>query len=204
MAPQRTAFWLCLCALLALSACSRARPPQVPSSLAEVPAEELFRKGAEFAQRGDWVAAEQYLQAARRAGADERRVVANLVKVCLASERYQTALSYAEPYVARHPSDWRFKQVVGTILVSQGRLLEAQELLEEVIRQEPGDAGTHLVLAALEANHFGRPEAAQSHYEAYLSLEPTGEYASEARHWIAQHALRKERHADPESLERTP
>jgi tetratricopeptide (TPR) repeat protein len=176
----------------------------VPASLAEVPGDELSRRGAEFAQRGDWVGAEQYLQAARRAGVDERRVVANLVKVCLASERYQTALAYAEPYVARHPSDWRFKQVVGTILMSQGRLLEAQALLEEVLRQAPTHAGSHLVLASLEAHHFGRPEAAQRHYEAYLSLEPAGEYANEARHWIAQHALRSPAHTSSETTEHTP
>lgn len=176
-----------VCALAMAAGCVRAPQAPAPRSLTELSAEDLYRKAAEFAGRGDWVGAEQYLQAARRAGFDERRVTGALVRVCLASERYQTALSYAEPYLMTHPEDWPLRQVVAAVYMSQGHVAHARSLLLEVAQQAPFDAETRFMLGALSSSHGEWKHEARDHFEAYLALAPTGEHAQEARHWLRTH-----------------
>ncbi|MCP4446825.1 MAG: hypothetical protein GY811_15975 [Myxococcales bacterium] len=174
-----------LFALLALStACASHRqgpvgpPPSDP--IASVEAAELRSQGLGFARRGDLVRAQQYLSAARQKGFDERVVVPELVKVCIAASRLRAALAFAEPYLRRHPGDAGMQYVVGTIHMALGNLHEASNHLSGALfaGHLMTDAAFSLALVAEER---GQPELVRAHLQEYLAESPRGRYALRAR-----------------------
>jgi tetratricopeptide (TPR) repeat protein len=167
--------------------CTRGHVPQV-KSLRDVPAEQLYARGLALADQGEYVPAEHFLQAARARGYAEGSVVKQLVKVCLASSRFDSALGYAEPYVESHPEDWRLRQVVATIHFAKGDGPAARRELEEVLAREPAHPDGHYLLALVLRDDYGDPGTAKLSFERYLALAPRGSHAAEARAWLRQQA----------------
>lgn len=179
---------LLLCLLVSLAACVHARsgpkgpPPLDP--IESVRASELRAQGLDFARSGDLTRAQQYLAAAHAKGFDEGLVLPEIVKVCVAASRLHTALSYAEPYLDRHPGDAAMSYVVGSIHLALGNLQKASGHLNGAL--EPGelliDAAYSL---ALVENRRGRGGLARKHLQHYLSVAPKGRYAVRARKLLA-------------------
>jgi tetratricopeptide (TPR) repeat protein len=178
--------WLLLVLLSVLSACGHAQTarPATPRSLGEVAPAELFEKGRLLANTGDHVAAEQFLVAALRRGYPEEACVRELVRVCVAGGRMDSALTHAEPYLERHPEDFRLRQVVASVYLALGDIAQARGELERVIEVEPAVPEAQFLMAVLLRDDFSDPESARLHFANYLALAPNGDHASEARFWL--------------------
>ncbi len=177
-----------LAALLLLSACAsqqRAKGPPPSDPIAIVSASELRAQGLGFARRGDLVRAQQYLSAAKERGFDERIIIPEIVKVCIASSRLRAALAFGEPYLARNPQDAGMQYVIGTIHMALGNLQEASTHLNGALRAGHlmPDARFSLALVARER---GNVELVRTNLKAYLAESPEGRYASRARSMLAQ------------------
>jgi thioredoxin-like negative regulator of GroEL len=149
--------------------------------VSEVPAEQLFETGMASAAQGDFVRAEQYLAASGARGKPETEVIGPLVRVCVAASRLRQALVYAQPYLRRHPDDWRLRFVVATVHLGLEQLDEARTELQRVIAAAPEVPEPYFVLGTLLRERQRDEAAARPHFERYLALAPTGAHADEAR-----------------------
>ena len=170
--------------VFALSACGgsglrEGSPPTDP--VADVSKEQLFDTGMSFASQGDFVRAEQYLAAAGARGYDETQLIGPLVRVCVAASRLRQALLYAEPYLRRHPDDWRLRFVVAAIQLGLDRVADAKTALERVVTAAPDAPEPHFALATLLRERMRDEPGSKPHFERYLALAPTGPHADEAR-----------------------
>lgn len=173
--------------LLSLAGCMSQRQgqPQPPPSdpIATTPAAELRAKGLAYARRGDLTRAQQYLSAAQAKGFDEKVIVPELVKICIAASRLRAALAFAEPYVDKHPEDAGMNYVVGTIHLALGDLQRASSHLTGALQPPHSmiDAAYSLAFIAIEE---GRISEARKHLEYYLRAAPEGQFANRAKNLI--------------------
>jgi Flp pilus assembly protein TadD len=149
--------------------------------------------GQEQAQRGDSLRAEQYYLAAQRAGYPESKVLPSLLEVCVSSGRLRSALGYAEPYLRRHPEDFRLRHLVASIHLGLGDSARAFRELQRVLSESPSHAASHYLLAVLASEAFADTAAARHHFQAYLKLEPHGDHAAEATAWLRDQPRAKAR-----------
>jgi Tfp pilus assembly protein PilF len=151
----------------------------------EQTAEKLFERGKAFAAVGDMTRAEEYLAAAIEAGADDRKVMPLLLRVCAEDHRYRVAITYAEPYLKKHPGDVGTRFVLGTLYAAVGEPAQAKAELERVLaatagRGGPGEANAHFALAVVMREQDDLVTA-DKHFREYLRLAPRGDHAEEAR-----------------------
>lgn len=146
----------------------------------ESSADILFEKGRAAAALGDLTRAEQYLVAAIRAGADERKVIQPLLVACITDQRFPAALEYAEQYLYRYPNDMDVRFVAGSIHAVLGEPDKARELLESVTRARPESPEAHYALATV-LRQGGDASQADRHDIEYLRLDPQGDHAAQAR-----------------------
>ncbi|TNF63312.1 MAG: tetratricopeptide repeat protein [Deltaproteobacteria bacterium] len=156
------------------------------AQLASITPEDLFSLAVSHARSGDLLRAEQYLSAARQRGHDESEVVYWLVRVCVASSRYQSALAHATDYLRDHPSDWSLRLVVATIYEALGDVARAQSELERIVTAEPRRPLPHYRLAMLYRKQAAGQEQATAHLEEYLQLTPDGPHAAEVRSALSE------------------
>jgi tetratricopeptide (TPR) repeat protein len=161
-------------------------------------AEELFARGITLADQGQLVRAEQYLSLAVARGYREERALPVLLKVCLAASRLRSALNYAEPYLARHPRDWKLRYLAASLYIGLEQPERARQELERVVTNEPAHAAAHYLLAVLMRDSFSNVRAAVEHFQAYLKLEPRGDHAAEITGWLLENAASDER---PENIQ---
>lgn len=187
MLPSRLRCTLLLCLAITASGCmsSRQTPPAPPPAdpIAAVPASELRNQGLNFARAGDLTRAQQYLAAAYGKGFDEQIVLPEIVKVCVAASRLRAALSYAEPYLDRHPEDAAMSYVVGSIHLALGNLQQASEHLAGAL--QPGEMVDAAYSLAVAESRQGQMESARKHLQLYLTKSPQGLYASRAKRLLA-------------------
>lgn len=153
----------------------------VTSFQKEQTAEKLFERGKGFASVGDMTRAEEYLAAAIEAGADDRKVMPILLRVCAADHRYRVAIAYAEPYLQKHPDDVATHFVLGTLYAAVGEGAQAKVELQRVIAVKPNEANAHFALAVVMRDQDNDLAAADKHFREYLRLDPRGSHADEAR-----------------------
>lgn len=176
---------LVLLSALALSACAGSRdslrplPPRDP--MIDVRAQQLVDQGLALAHAGDLVRAEQYVAEGLERGADERRYLPQLLRICIAASRYRAAVTYAQHYLERHPGDWSLRFLVGTIHEELGEHFTARRHFEQVLAAHETHAGAHFMLGRILRDTYSDPEAADLRFRRYLALEPNGTYAEEAR-----------------------
>ena len=176
---------LLLGALLALNGCQKdvatADEADMQTEMASISATNLFQEGVAHAQRSDMLRAEQYLNAAKDRGYEEGEVVSWLVRVCIASNRYNSALAHAEPYLKRNPADWPLRFVVANIYDALGETERAQRQLEQVVAHAPEEALPQYRLAVFYRERLADEAKAKAHFEKYLELDPSGLHANEVR-----------------------
>lgn len=177
------ALWF-ICGLAVVGGCGHAkhsRPTDLRSELATVTAEELFVLAVSYAHAGDLLRAEQYLSAARRRGYNTSSVVYWLVRVCVASSRYQSALNHSDDYLRDHPGDWSLRFVVASIHEALGDAARAQFELERIVEARPDEPLPHYRLAMLYRGRDSTQVRASEHFQRYLELDPNGPHAAEVR-----------------------
>lgn len=169
---------------LALVGCAGSTPaPESPTGdpLAEISAEELYRRGVMLGQAGDYIRAEQYLSAAIDRGYPEDEAIPVLIEACVESSRLVAALSYAEPYLERHPTQWSLRMLVASIHMGMGDHERARDELTQVLRDAPEEpAAAHYFLGVLLRDELDDEAAAQEHFRRYLALAPEGPHREEA------------------------
>ncbi len=160
------------------------RGPDVATELSDVATEDLFAIGISFGAAGDFLRAEQYLNAARQRGYEEAAVVYWLVRVCVAASRYESALRHSSDYLRRHPGDWPLRLVLASIHEALGDDSRARDELERIVESQPVQALPHYRLALVYLRQAdGR---AGAHLEEYLRLAPHGSHAAEVRSLLEQ------------------
>ncbi len=174
---------LTLSFLLALG-CGGAAHEQTPPTrdpLDTISAEELYRRGVQLGQAGDFIRAEQYIVAAVDRGFPEERAMPALMHACVESSRLSAALEYATPYLQRHPAQWPLRLLVASIHMGLEQPDQARAELERVLRdapEEPPEA--HYFLGVLLREREGELENAREHFRRYLALAPDGPHRAEA------------------------
>lgn len=177
------------CGLAILGGCHQAtlhRRADLQAELTTVTAQDLFLLGISHARSGDLLRAEQYLGAARDRGHDEVAAVYWLMRVCVAANRYQSALGHAADYLRDHPSDWSLRFVVASIYEALGDVDRAKSELERIVRAEPTRSLPHYRLAILYRHQEADQEQAKAHLEEYLRLTPEGTHAAEVRSTLTE------------------
>jgi tetratricopeptide (TPR) repeat protein len=143
--------------------------------------ELLFERGKAFHNVGDLTRAEQYYAAALQAGAAEKQVLPLLLRVCVDSGRYRVGIEYAEPFLAKHPDDWRLRLVLASLYHAIGQSESARTHLQVVLAANPDVSTAHYALAVLLRDEFHDRVGADEHFREYLRIEPEGPHADEAR-----------------------
>ncbi|WP_394836807.1 hypothetical protein LVJ94_07850 [Pendulispora rubella] len=146
----------------------------------------LFERGKAYADLGDLVRAEQYFGAALTAHADERKVLPELLRVCVASRHYRLASEYAQVALARRPKDAHLRFVVGALYVSIGEIGRAREHLEQSARDMPEDAEVQFAVGTFFRDELTDQIGADPFFREYLRLAPRGPHADEARTSLMQ------------------
>jgi len=168
-----------------LAACAPSRGERVARDISIVAAERkpdtLLARGLAFAQIGDLTRAEQYLVSALDAGAPAEVVLPKLIDVCIASSHYRAAIEYAAPELQRNPDNASLRFVVAELDASTGDTAAARRELDIVTQAQPLEPAPRFAYARLLRDVIGDPVAADRQFRAYLSLQPNGEHANEAR-----------------------
>ena len=143
--------------------------------------ELLIRKARAYASIGDATRAEDYLNAARESGGDERVIVRALLDVCVGDHRYRAAVGYAENFLRHHPRDRELRFLLATLDVALGNSASAIKELNTVLAEAPGNVEARYVFAVVLRDELGDFEAADRQFREYLRLAPTGNHAEEAQ-----------------------
>lgn len=165
------------------------RPPPDHDPMQNVQARQLYDQGVALSGSGDLVRAEQYFLSAMQRGMPDQQVLPRLMGVCVAAQRFRAAVAYAEPYLERHPSDWRLRFLVGTIRAGLGETQVARRDMEQVLElTHDQHADAHYMLATMLRDSYGDAASADAHFRRYLALAPTGEHAEESRAGLLREA----------------
>jgi tetratricopeptide (TPR) repeat protein len=151
-------------------------------------AETLFRRGVELQHLGDSTRAEQYLGAAIARGYPIAQAFPALLDVCLASDRFDTALRYARARLLQSPDDWSLRYLVATLELSAGHDDRALPELRRLIDEKPDRPEAHYLLAVVARDHLGNRTLAARSFGTYLGLDPVGAHASEAKAFLRETA----------------
>jgi predicted Zn-dependent protease len=194
---MRTLHSIVLLAALAVTACAHGSSERAPARdpLASAPASLLLKRGRAFAAAGDTIRAEQYLLAASSRGAPDDKVVPLLLQVCIRGQRFRAALGHAELYLTRRPDDRALRQLSAVLYLATGSPDKARTALERVVAAAPDEPEPRFLLA-MAHRELGQPRRAAPHLRHYLSLDPEGTRADEARTWLrAQRKARRHHRA---------
>lgn len=171
--------FLTVLSLCLLGACAQRGP--VKNAEALPPAHvDLAARGRELAKAGDYVRAEQYLAGALEAGGEVDAILPALLRVCVASERYEAALAYTERYEPEASDSSELELVLAALQLGLGQVENARRSLELVLKQKP-EPQAHYLLGELYYHALQDYGAADEHYRAYLALAPTGRFAPHVR-----------------------
>jgi predicted Zn-dependent protease len=171
-------------ALLGCAGCTKtaSSPLEAPGLRSgESSAESLIAQARAFARVGDYLRAEQYLNAALAQGADEERVFPLLLRACIDDQRYREAVQHVEDHLRRHPARPAVRFLLATLLLAIGRPEPARKELESVVAADPAQADAHYTLALVLRDVAGDFGAADAQFREYLRLRPQGSHADAAR-----------------------
>jgi tetratricopeptide (TPR) repeat protein len=147
---------------------------------------KLVSIGDAYASFGDSVRASQYYTLAIDAGGDERTIFPRLLDMCIRDRQFRAALFHVEDYLRRHPGNMKLRFLAGSLYASMGEVKLAHSEYETAALGEPKNAELQYAFAVLSRDHEGNLLAADAHFRAYLSLEPSGAHAEEARSSLLQ------------------
>jgi tetratricopeptide (TPR) repeat protein len=144
----------------------------------------LVQQGIALASQGDDLGAEQYFEAAIRAGYPAGPATRLMVGSCIAGGRLERARSHAQRYADSHPDDWIFQHVLASIAFAEGQGMQARVLLSMLLSDHPEHAPSQFLLGMVLRDQLGDIDEARGAFARYLELAPSGEHAEEARAWI--------------------
>jgi tetratricopeptide (TPR) repeat protein len=170
---------------IGLSACVRTPEAQLREQV-EVTRRDtdpalLLERARVLRAMGDLTRAEQYLKLALANGGEPKRILPELVAICVADERYRAAAEYVKDQLRRHPAEHQLRFLLATLYVGLGENELARAELERVLLALPTHAEAHFTLGLLYRDAIGDAQRADEHFRSYLELKPAGSHADEAR-----------------------
>jgi Tfp pilus assembly protein PilF len=146
-------------------------------------AAELHRIGISRYKSGDSLRAEEYLASALEAGGSADVILPDLMRVSIGGRRYQAAIRYFEDYRSDlgRPRRADLEMVAGVLYLGVEQPERARAAFEKALELKPKNARAELLLAQLLHDELQDYAVADTHFRAYLSLEPEGEGADIAR-----------------------
>ena len=176
----------------ALSACGggaaqgldpRVARPEPTAAEQRAAAAELYRLGKEQARAGDSLRAQEYFATAIDSGGDPNLILPELMRAAISGTRYQAAIRYFEDYgtLLNRRNRAELAVVAGVLYLGVEQPDRARAMLESALAVEPKNARAHFLLGQILRDEFSDYAASDSHFRAYLELEPNGESALLAR-----------------------
>ncbi len=141
---------------------------------------DLSARGEELAGAGDDIRAEHYFVAALEVGAPVDEVLPRLLKVCVRSQRYSSALQYAQDYGSGAEPTETLQLVTASLYLATADVGKAQALLERLVASG-ASARAHLMLGDIYAEDLRDYARADEQYTAYLALAPDDAEAAQVR-----------------------
>lgn len=173
--------WLGL-ALLAASGCAHLPDAASERDAAPPPtAAELLEVAALAERLGDRLRAQQYLNAAKRAGADPDIVTPHLVRLYIADSQYRLAIDCVRERLKALPEHTALRFLLARLYEATDLETAAVSEYERVLTEKPNEPRAHLALALLLRRTGQDPGRVDRHLRAYIELEPNAPEAIEAR-----------------------
>lgn len=178
-----------LTAVMMSSCAAVSAGPATPAAVETLSAEALFQRGLDARRVGDNTRAEQYLAAALEHGYPAKKGFPVLLDLCLATDRFDTALYYARARLLHQPHDWTLRYLVATLHLAAGQEGRAIPEIERLIDEEPRRSEPHYLHAVVARDHLRDSRLAAHDFRQYLALAPTGPHAAEARAFLRRSLL---------------
>lgn len=175
---------------LALVACgasgnsARVEAPKEPTAAERrQAATELHRIGISHYRNGDSLRAEEYLASALVAGGAADVILPDLMRVSISGHRYQAAIRYFEDYRSDlgRPNRAELELVAGVLYLGVEQPELARGAFEKSLELRPKNARAELLLGQVLHDDLQDYAVADTHFRAYLELEPDGQGAAVAR-----------------------
>lgn len=165
-------------------ACAKTKGDEMQENLKtfreEQTSDKLFARGQGFASVGDWTRAEEYFAAALDAGGDARKIIPQLLLVCIRGQKYRVGIQYGANYLRVHPDDSSTRFIVATLHIAVEEYAAAKEDLGLVMKKEPQNAEAHFALGVAFRDGDNDAVNADKEFREYLRLLPKGKHAKEA------------------------
>jgi Tfp pilus assembly protein PilF len=169
----------------ALSGCAKAPGAALRDSVKHTVEEQspgkLLAIGQAYTDVGDSVRAVQYFSLAIDHGGDENAIFPRLMRACITGRQFRAATFYLENYLRRHPENAKLHFLAGSLYAGIGETKQARGEYERALRTEPKNPELHYALAVLSRDAEKNATAADIQFREYLSLDPQGPHAEEAR-----------------------
>jgi tetratricopeptide (TPR) repeat protein len=151
------------------------------ATLPALAASQLLEVAAAAERLGDPLRAQQYVLAARKAGADPNITLPWLLRLYVGDGQYRMAIDTAREQLRSHPQQFELRMLLASLYRATDLEVAAIEQYEQVLVTQPSEPRAHFALASLL--HEGGHDAARAdqHFRAYLALAPAGAYADQAR-----------------------
>ena len=162
---MRHNFPVCLLLLL-LSPVPRAQPQQADK------AQQHARQGIALAQAHDWAAAERELEAAVAAAPSTALYHAQLASVLGLEGKWRESLKNFEQAVALEPANLSYRRETAAVQWQLGQVNGAEKSLAYVLKAQPGDARSTVLLGLVRESQQRYSEAAallDSQYDLTVS-----------------------------------
>ncbi len=175
---------------LALVACgaagnsARVEAPKEPTAAERrEAATELHRIGISHYRNGDSLRAEEYLASALAAGGTADVILPDLMRISISGHRYQAAIRYFEDYRSDlgRPNRAELELVAGVLYLGVEQPELARVAFEKSLELRPKNARAELMLGQVLHDDLQDYAVADTHFRAYLELEPDGQGAATAR-----------------------
>jgi tetratricopeptide (TPR) repeat protein len=178
-----TALWPVVLLLLAVcGGCAHTATPVAPhTEVPELQVNQLLEVAALAERRGDPLRAQQYVLAARKAGADADKTLPWLLRLYIQDNQYRAAIEAAKEQLRHHPEQSELRMLLAGLYEATDLDVAAVEQYERVLVTRPSDAHAHFAMATLLHENGHEPGRADEHFRAYLALEPQGANAAQAR-----------------------
>lgn len=146
-------------------------------------ASELHRIGLAHYKTGDSLRAEEYLASALEAGGSANVILPDLMKASVGGRRYQAAIRYFEDYRSElgRPQRAELEVVAGVLYLGVDQPELARSAFEKSLEIQPQNARAELLLGQVLHDDLQDYAASDTHFRAYLAIEPEGEGAAIAR-----------------------
>lgn len=185
-AASRSGAVIAFCVVVAVGGCAHAPEVSRAEALQPLTAEQLLAIASAAEQLGDRLRAQQYLHAARQAGADPELVLRRSLRLYVADGQYRIAIDTVREHLRSRPQQARLRLLLAELYEATQLDAQALDEYEHVLQITPSEPRAHFALATLLHERGHDPARADRHYRAYLELAPHGPDAAEARSHLLQ------------------